>query len=103
MLFRSAMSTVDNALYTYEILEREGIETMTIVTSGYHQRRGQAIYNAVGAIYGQQHGYRVELDGNYCFDIEPSRDMYREDARIAAMQIGQLLNLPMTILGGLML
>ena len=36
---------------------------MTIVTSTYHQRRGQAIYKAAGALYGMSHGYSVRHRG----------------------------------------
>lgn len=89
-----AMTTVDNAINTYGILEANGIETMTIVTSTYHQRWGQAIYNAVGALYGASHGYSVRIVGNYCFDTEPSNEMFKNDARIAIRQLSSVLGLP---------
>ncbi len=97
----SAMNTVDNALNTFAILEREGVHTMTVVTSGYHQRRGQAIYNAVGAVYRAEHDYAVEIVGNYCYDIEPSQAMYIDDHGMAARQLGQVLNLPNDVLNSL--
>ena len=89
-----AMTTVDNALNTFEILEAQDIRRMTIVTSSYHQRWGQAIYNAVGAIYRQRHGFSVEIVGNYSYDIAPSRDAYRKDDQVAARQLARVLNLP---------
>ena len=36
-----AMTTAENAVNTFEILRREGVRTMTIVTSDYHQRWGR--------------------------------------------------------------
>ena len=77
-------------------LKENGIRTMTIVTSTYHQRWGQAIYNAVAALYEREQGYTVEIVENYCFDIEPSREMYKDDAQIAIRQLASVLKLPKT-------
>ena len=93
-----AMTTVDNAINTFSILREQGIRTMTIVTSGYHQRWGQAVYNAVGALYRRAYDYSVAIVGNYCFDIPPAHYMYRRDDRIAARQIGAVLNLPKSVI-----
>ena len=93
-----AMTTVDNALNTFEILRSNGVKTMTIVTSGYHQRWGQAIYNAVGALYRQENGYQAEIVGNYCCDIPPSNAMFEQDDRICARQLGKLLGLSKPVL-----
>jgi len=90
-----AMTTLENASNTMEMLQLQGIETMTIVTSTYHQRWGQAVYNAVAALYRHYFGYSVEIVGNYCYDTEPEHDMYRNDDRMAIRQIAQLLNIPM--------
>ena len=90
-----AMSTLENAINTLEILKQQGTETMTIVTSTYHQRWGQALYNAVSALYREAYGYSVEIEENYCYEIEPSRDAYRNDDRMAIYQIAKLLDVPM--------
>ena len=90
-----AMTTLENASNTMEMLQQQGIKTITIVTSTYHQRWGQAIYNAVAALYRHYFGYSVEIVGNYCYDTEPEHDMYRNDDRMAIRQIAQLLNIPM--------
>ena len=74
---------------------------MTIVTSTYHQKRGQAIYNAVGAIYRQAYGFAVEIVGNYCFEITPAGGMPRGEERIAVRQLAQVLNLPGDALAGM--
>ena len=89
-----ARTTVDNAVNTFAILREQGIETMTIVTSAYHQRWGQVLYNALAAQYLQQYGYRAEIVGNFCFEIEPSNKSFKQDARIAITQLARILNLP---------
>lgn len=88
-----AMSTVQNAVNTFEILRAQGIETITIVTSSYHQRWGQVIYNAMSALYRQGDGYSVRIVENYCYDIAPS-DHYRNDDRFAVRQLTSVLQLP---------
>lgn len=87
-----AMSTVQNAVNTFEILRAQGIETITIVTSSYHQRWGQVIYNAMSALYRQGDGYSVRIVENYCYDIAPS-DHYRNDDRFAVRQLTSVLQL----------
>lgn len=89
-----AMTTAENAVNTLAILKEQGVETMTLVTSAYHQRWGQVLYNAVAARYALERGYSVRIVGNFCYDIEPSNDFYRKDAQIAVVQLGRLLDLP---------
>ena len=90
-----AMTTADNAVNTYVIMQEHGVTSMTIVTSSYHQRWGQALYNAVGALYRQQYGYAPEIIGNYCYDIETDNPVFRNSARIALQQIAGVLGVPM--------
>ena len=89
-----AMTTAENAVNTFAIMKAQGVETMTIVTSSYHQRWGQALYNALAAIYEQQRGYHARLVGNYCFDTQPSVDAFLHDDRFAIYQLGEILDLP---------
>ena len=91
----NARTTLQNARNTLDMLQAQGIETMTLVTSTYHQRWGQVIYNAVAALYGQVYGYSVEIIGNYCFETEPAHESYRNDDRIAISQVAQLLGVPL--------
>lgn len=86
-----AMTTADNAVNSYAIMQEQGVKSMTIVTSSYHQRWGQALYNAVGALYRQQSGYAPEILGNYCYDTETDNPVFRNSARIALQQIAGLL------------
>ena len=41
------MTTDQNMLYSMEILQAQQIRTVTVVTSDYHQLRGQALLDAV--------------------------------------------------------
>lgn len=86
-----AMTTAENAVNTLAILKEHGVRTMTIVTSSYHQRWGQVLYNAVSALYEQQYGYAPEIIGNYCYDISPETEAFRNDASIAISQLGSIL------------
>lgn len=88
---KKAMTTAENAVNTLAILRKQGVETMTIVTSSYHQRWGQVLYNAMAARYRQAYGYSVEIIGNYCYDIEPSNPMFLADASIALSQLKKIL------------
>ena len=73
------------------MMKQQGIQTMTIVTSSYHQRWGQAVYNAMAALYRQYYGYSVEIAGNYCYETEPAHESYKNDDRIAISQRAHLL------------
>ncbi len=88
-----AMSTVQNAVNTFEILRTRGIQTITVVTSSYHQRWGQVIYNAMSALCQQDSGYAVKIVENYCYEIAPS-DHYKNDDRFAVRQLTSVLQLP---------
>lgn len=90
-----ALTTTENAVNTLAILREQGIETMTIVTSSYHQRWGQVLYNAMAARYRQQYGYSAEIIANYCFDIAPSNPLFIADAMIAITQLKSILALPL--------
>ena len=96
-----AMTTQENAVNTLKILQANGVRSMTIVTSSYHQRWGQAVYNALAELYRRQQGYSVEILGNYSCDIAPEVPDYRNDAQIAARQIAGILELPRDALQGM--
>ena len=67
-----AKTTLENAENTFRILEENGIETYTIVTSNYHQRWSQILFNAMAAIYEKETGYRVRMVGNFNYLADPS-------------------------------
>jgi hypothetical protein len=71
------------------------------VTSSYHQRWGQAVYNAVAELYRIRQGYDVKIVGDYSFDIAPEVPVYARDDRFAVMQIGEILELPADVVKSL--
>ena len=89
-----AMTTAENAMNTFSILEENNLHTMTLVTSTYHMRWAQAVYNCAALVYYMQQGYDIENVANYCFETSPSKEMYRMGDRIAAFQIAGILGLP---------
>lgn len=89
-----AMTTADNAVNTLAILHHQAVKSMTIVTSSYHQRWGQVLYNAVSALYRQQYGYGPEMISNYCYNISPENEMFNNSAGIAIHQLGSILGIP---------
>ena len=88
-----AMTTLENAEHTFAILREREIETITIVTSGYHQRWGQVLYNGMAVLYEKQYGYTVRIAGNFCYDTEPENDSFRRDDRIALSQLAGMLGI----------
>lgn len=66
-----AMTTLENAVNTFRILKQQGIETFTLVTSDYHQRWAQILFNAMAAIYETETGYRVRMVGNFNYIARP--------------------------------
>lgn len=90
-----ALNTAENAMNTFEILRMQETETMTIITSSYHQRRAQVLYNALAALYRQEFGYSALIVGNYSYDIEPSGiNASAMDDRLAVQQLAGILSLP---------
>lgn len=89
-----AMTTEDNARNSLAILQQQGIETMTVITSSYHQKRGQTLYNAMAAVYRQEQGYSVEIVGNYCWPVKKGPKTQDSEAAIAISQMGSILGVP---------
>ena len=67
-----AMTTLENAENVIRILEEQGIESYTIVTSNYHQRWAQIVFNGVAAIREKDTGYRLQMVGNYNYMAMPT-------------------------------
>lgn len=93
----SAMTTEENALNTIEILREQGVETMTIITSSYHQRRGQTLYYTVAEQVRQEQGYTVEIVGNYSFPVNILPFELQMEAMKAVFQIGMILGQEMDL------
>ena len=88
-----ALSTLKNAVNTFAILERQGIETITLVTSSYHQRWGQMIYYTLAEINRMRGGYAPEILANYNFETKAPKT-YEHDAQFAANQLADMVGLP---------
>jgi len=67
-----ALTTLENAENTFRILEENGIETFTLVTSNYHQMWAQVLFNAKTATYEKETGYKVRILGNYNYQARPA-------------------------------
>lgn len=92
-----ALSTLTNAVNTFAILERQGIETITLVTSSYHQRWGQMIYHTLAEINRMRGEYAPEILANYNYDTKPVKT-YEHDAQFAANQLADMLGLPADVI-----
>ena len=88
-----ALTTLDNAVNTFAIIRKQDIHTITIVTSDYHQKWGQVLYNAMAAIYRKKFGYEVRIVGNFCYDTEQETKNPRAGYRNALTQLGDMLGL----------
>ena len=89
-----ALSTLENARNALEMLIEQDIHTMTIITSTYHQRRAQAVFNAEAVLMSRQLQYSITSIGNYCFGDDSSNAAKSGDDRVAIRQIAQILELP---------
>ena len=66
-----ALDTAENALNSLKILKEQGIESMTLVTSDYHQRWAQILFNAAAAVYAEITGEEIRMVGNYNYTARP--------------------------------
>ena len=87
----SALTTLENAVNTVTILKSQGIETITIVTSSYHQRRANILYETLAEIVRKTEGVSITVAGNYSCEAQTSKELETYDARIAAMQLNEIL------------
>ncbi|MBQ7175089.1 MAG: YdcF family protein [Lachnospiraceae bacterium] len=87
----SAMTTLDNAVNTFSILKDRGIDTITVVTSSYHQRRANILYETLAEIIRRTEGVSITVIGNYGCEAQAEDALVKYDARIAAMQLNEML------------
>lgn len=88
-----ARTTEGNAENTFVLLRENDIHSITIVTSTYHQKWGQAVYNTMAALYEKRYGFKVRIAGNYCFEIQPASENLRKGYEYAISQIAEMLQL----------
>lgn len=92
-LYGVKIPTVANVHKTFEILEKQGVHTITIVTSLYHQKRSQALYGVMARIYRQERNYAVRSVGNFCYEKTDAPNSTPDD-RLAIQGMVELLRLP---------
>ena len=66
----NAMTTLDNAVNTFTILKNQGVDTITIVTSSYHQRRANILYETLAEIVRKTEGVSITVAGNYSCEAQ---------------------------------
>ena len=54
-----AMTTDQNMLYSMKILQEQQVGSVTVVTSDYHQLRGQTLLSAIAAVVRREQGYSL--------------------------------------------
>ena len=91
LIDESALTSLDNAVNAFVILKEQEIETITIVTSSYHQQRANMLFELLAEIVREKEGFSVAIAGNYSCEIPVSEDMVKYDAQIAAMQLNEML------------
>ena len=85
-----ARNTTENATNVLAMLRELQIESLTVITSDYHQRRGQTLYAAAAARYNQEQGYEVEVVGNFSYAAHNNGD---SDYKTAIYQLRDIMGL----------
>lgn len=88
-----AMNTVDNVEKTFEILEKQNVHTITVVTSQYHQKRSQGLYGVMARVYHQKRDYDIRSVGNYCYE-KTDASGNAPDYKLAIQGMVELLHIP---------
>ena len=87
----SAMTTLDNATNTFEILKEQWIEEITLVTSTYHQRWANILYAVLAEHVRETEGRTISIVGNFSCERQAPGSLAGREARIAAMQLQELM------------
>ncbi len=91
LIDENATTTLENAINTFTILKDQGIETITIVTSSYHQQRAGILYETLAELIREKEGVSITVAGNYSCEIQAPAELAKYDARIAAAQLTELV------------
>lgn len=86
-----AMTTSENAINVTAILQAQQVETLTVVTSDYHQRRGQTLYAAMAARCRVEQGYDLEVVGDWSY---PAAHGDSSDYQVTLYQLFDILDVP---------
>ena len=88
-----ARNTVENVERTFEILEKQRVHTITIVTSQYHQKRSQGLYGVMARLYHQKRDYDIRSVGNFCYE-KTDASGNAPDYKLAIQGMVELLHIP---------
>ena len=86
-----AMTTLDNATNTFEILKEQWIEEITLVTSTYHQRWANILYAVLAEHVRETEGRTISIVGNFSCERQAPGSLAGREARIAAMQLQEMM------------
>ena len=89
-----AMTTDQNMLYSMKILQEQQVGTVTVVTSDYHQLRGQTLLCAMSEMVRRDQGYSVEIVGNWCWPTGTAGARQQGEFMSTLFQISSILELP---------
>ena len=89
-----AMTTDQNMLYSMKILQEQQVGTVTVVTSDYHQLRGQTLLCAMSEMIRREQGYSVEIVGNWCWPTGTIEATQQGEFMITLFQLSTILELP---------
>ena len=93
LIDESALTTLENAVNTFAILKEQGIETITVVTSSYHQKRALLLYETLAEMIRRKEGVSITVAGNYSCEARQPEALAEIDAKLAAMQLAELIAL----------
>lgn len=86
-------TTQDNVINTFRILREEGKKSITVVTSGYHQRWATMLFCAEAeAERLAENPTEIEIIGNWCCIVDPPTGYNQINAEITAAQLAGLLS-----------
>ena len=87
----SAMTTLDNAMNTFEILKAQWIEEITLVTSSYHQRWANVLYAVLAEYIRETEGRPISIVGNFSCERDAPANLAGKEAGIAARQLSEMM------------
>ena len=82
-------NTAGNAVNVFRLLKQNGIRSVTIITSGYHQRWCQLLFRPMAEIYRQLEDYNVDIIAN--FNVVGEKGLSIQNERKSALsQLSQI-------------
>ena len=89
-----SLTTAENAVNTLAILQKQQIETITVVTSDYHQLWGQTLFHAQAEKNRLAGGRPVRIIANYNWPAGRKSEIYGTGLRYTVLQLNEILGRP---------